>query len=134
MIKELIKKYRSFLLFGCAGVLGYVVDLTITLLFGPLLGKYLARIPAFLGASFITWLFNRSITFKERKVKKSLLIEWLHYVSLMLVGLTINYTVYIIVVHIIPTSIVNTAIAVACGSIAGMSMNFLSSSKLLYKK
>lgn len=134
MIKKFIYKHKAFLLFGCAGAIGYVVDLAITLLFGSLLGKYLARMPAFLGASFATWLFNRSITFKERKVEKSLFAEWLHYVSLMLVGLAVNYIVYIIVVHFLPASVASTAIAVGCGSVAGMFINFLSSSKFLYKK
>lgn len=124
---------KAFLFFAIAGVIGYLVDLSVTLIAAPLIGLYFARIPAFLCAATTTWLINRSITFKDKQTHTSLLKEWTHYMSLMLGGLIVNYGVYAITVHLLPNSPISVAVAIAIGSAAGMIVNFFGSSKLLYK-
>lgn len=134
MSKKEIRKIKPVLYFAWAGVIGYVVDLAVTLLFTPLLGKYVARIPAFLCSSTSTWIFNRNFTFKDSRSNKKLFAEWLHYESLMLGGLVVNYAVYAGVVSFLPNSILSTAVAIGVAALCGMVVNFLSSSKFLYNK
>lgn len=130
---KLLKKYKTVLFFACAGVFGYVVDVTVTLLFSPLTGEYLARAPAFIAASTSTWLINRKLTFSGRETEKGLFSEWLHYMSLMLGGLLINYIGYAVVIYLLPRGVVSIAVAVGIGSLLGMTVNYLTSSKYLYK-
>jgi len=134
MLKSLIGRYHNILLFGAAGFLGYVVDLITTLSFEPLMGHYISRIPAFVFASTTTWLFNRSITFRHRKSGKNLRTEWLHYQGLMIGGLSVNYLVYAVMVTLLPEGVSTITIAVAAGSLAGMFINFVTSSKFIYKR
>lgn len=134
MFAAALKKYRNLLFFGAAGVLGYFVDLSVTLCLELLVGPYLARVPAFLCASTATWIFNRGVTFRHQKAQKGVVAEWIHYISLMAIGLIVNYCVYSMAISFMSRSVLSTSIAVALGSLAGMVINFSTSSKFLYKK
>jgi len=118
-----------------AGTVGYVVDAGTTVLFHPLLGVYIARVPAFIASATSTWLFNRSITFKERGSHyKSIWREYIHYMVLMLAGLVVNYIAYTIAVTILPNGVYSIIIAVAVGDLTGMIVNFFFSRKYIYNK
>lgn len=128
-------KSKSFLLFAVSGVLGYLADLFITLLLGGLIGFYFSRIPAFIGATLVTWVFNRNITFKGKESNHDkLLLEYLHYASLMILGLVVNYIVYAACLYILPETIFSVAISVAAGSLAGMFVNYINSKKYIFNK
>jgi len=129
-----MNKKRELLLFAVAGVLGYVVDVGITTLLHPFMGPYLARIPAFIGAATATWVFNRTLTFVAAdKIHKSLLKEYFHYLSLMLLGLVVNYIVYAASITLIGSSNYSIFICVALGSLAGMVVNFINAKRYLYR-
>ena len=128
-------KKNSFLLFAISGVFGYFTDLLITLLLGGLIGFYFSRIPAFVGATLVTWAFNRSVTFKGRESKHDkLLFEYLHYASLMILGLVVNYIIYAICLYILPDNLISVIISVAAGSLAGMFVNYVNSKKYIFNK
>ena len=128
-------KSKSFLLFAVSGVFGYIADLLITLILGGLIGLYLSRIPAFIGATLVTWVFNRNITFKGKESNHDkLLLEYLHYASLMILGLVVNYIVYAIFLYILPDTIYSVVISVAAGSLAGMFVNYINSKKYIFNK
>jgi putative flippase GtrA len=128
-------KKNSFLLFAISGVFGYFTDLLITLLLGGVIGFYFSRIPAFIGATLVTWAFNRSVTFKDRESKHDKLIfEYLHYASLMILGLVVNYITYGISIYLLPEAVWSVAIAVAVGSLSGMVVNYFNSKKYIFNK
>lgn len=126
---------KEFLFFGLAGVVGYLVDAGSTLLLAGTLGPYLARIPAFIGAASVTWLINRSTTFKHSdKRHDNLVKEYFHYLSIMIVGLIANYIVYAIAVKIIGQTTFAILLSVALGSLAGMVVNYFNSKKYIFTK
>ena len=129
-----MKLDKELIFFGIAGVAGYLVDVAVTSLCKTFLGIYGARIPAFIAAATATWLFNRTLTFAAKKrVHESVFNEYLHYLSLMIFGLVVNYLVYAFSVTILKGQPFNIYISVALGSLAGMTINFFNSKKFLYK-
>ncbi len=129
-----MKAIKELFLFGVAGVLGFLVDAGVLYLVKPLVGIYFGRIISFFLAVVVTWLFNRNITFKENDVKVGLLAEFLHYLSLMIIGGCINLGVYYLLVGSIEWLRDWPVAAVAAGSLMGMMANFISSRYFLYKK
>lgn len=129
-----MQRYKEFVLFAAAGVLGYLADVFTTVILEPYLGVYLARFPAFFAAATVTWVFNRSITFNGRQsVHQSIFKEYIHYLSLMVVGLVVNYVVYAISITIFKNIPYAIYLCVALGSLAGMLVNFIMSRKFIFK-
>ncbi|WP_312240045.1 GtrA family protein [Pantoea sp.] len=130
----IMKVIKELFLFGIAGVIGFVVDAGVLYLLKPVLGIYAGRIVSFFMAVLMTWIFNRNVTFRQCSAGRGLMAEFVHYLSLMIVGGAINLGVYYLLIghyalfHQWPVA------AVAAGSVAGMAANFLSSRFLLYKK
>jgi putative flippase GtrA len=125
---------RQIILFGISGVAGYIVDASVTILLEQLVGVYVARIPAFVGAVTLTWIMNRSFTFKGYDPHHpSLLVEYAHYVSLMVAGLAVNYLTYAVSITYLQHLDYGVLVCVGLGSLAGMFVNFITSKKLLFK-
>ena len=126
-------KLKELFLFGVAGVIGYLGDVFTTLLLHGILGVYVARLPAFVVATTLTWIFNRNITFSvHRSHHESLIKEYFHYTSLMIFGLIVNYIVYAVSITIIGHGKFAIFICVGLGSLSGMAVNYLSSKKYLF--
>ena len=126
-------KVKETLLFAVAGLLGYMVDVLVTIMLNELVNPYIARIPGFVAAATATWLFNRNYTFGVNKSKyASLWKEYLHYVGLMTIGLMVNYGIYVLAVTMLPTSIYKIPLSVALGSLAGMTVNYINSKKYIF--
>lgn len=125
----------EILLFGVSGVAGYIVDVSITSVLSPLLGIYVSRIPAFVAAATATWIINRNLAFRKRNsVHNKLWTEYIHYLSLMIGGLIVNYITYAISITILHDYSFKIFISVAIGSLAGMFINFVTSRKYIFKK
>ena len=124
----------QFLLFAISGTLGFLVDsLTLYLLKGAL-GLYLARAVSFLAAVFFTWLFNRSLTFRNQRSGYYRRSEFGVYLALMAVGGSVNYLIFSLLVFFIPLVHAEPIIGVAAGSIAGMFVNWVTSKYFLFRK
>ncbi len=129
------KKFRQLLLFGVAGVVGYVVDASITVLLEPHIGAYVARIPAFLMAATSTWMINRTFTFGAGSSRHTRIWkEYAHYLSIMTVGLAVNYISYAIAVSVLEPKPSNLLICVGIGSLAGMGVNFVLSKRYIFNR
>ena len=124
----LVGQMRAFLV---VGVVGFVVDAGLTMLLSSVggLSPYAARIPAVLCAATTTWLLNRRHTFRSQDGRRAR--EFVRYLSVSVVGTTLNYTVYSLVligIGRIGLGFVtqNMAIfaAVMCGSLVSMSLTF----------
>lgn len=126
---------KEVLLFAVAGLLGYIVDVLVTIMLNEVVNPYIARIPGFVAAATATWLFNRNYTFGVNKSKYATIWkEYLHYVGLMTIGLMVNYAVYVLAVTMLPVSIYEIALSVAFGSLAGMAVNFINSKRYIFNQ
>ncbi len=122
-----------FFWFGISGIIGFIVDTGILYLLKGSLGLYGARAVSFFSAVLATWIFNRSITFRNRKSGHSKTREFGIYIALMLAGGSINYAVYAFMIASSALAARQPVLGVACGSIAGMTINLLTSRFLLYR-
>ncbi|NTW52691.1 MAG: GtrA family protein [Chlorobiaceae bacterium] len=134
MLKGKIAGFSAqFVLFGVAGVVGFLVDTTVLYLLKGLMGVYGARVISFLFAAFATWLFNRAITFRDQKSGHSTIREFGIYLALMTIGGSVNYGIYALLISRHEIIAQNPVIGVAAGSIAGMLINLLTSRFLLFR-
>lgn len=123
----------QFVRFAIAGVVGFVVDagvLYLALACG--LGFFAGRIVSFMAAVWVTWRINRRHTFRER-AERSVWVEWWRYLLSMLGGASVNYAAYSVVVLTVHGSRLVPLIAVACGSVAGMFVNFFAAKFWAFK-
>ena len=116
--------------FAAIGVIGYLVDATITYVGAKYLGlsPELARPPGFLVATIVNFSLNRSITF--RRSRAPLLRAFFRYCGVAAVGLAVNYAVYSVCVVLAPRIGIGVTPAilpvfVAVGSAAAMVLTFV---------
>ena len=116
--------------FAAIGVIGYLVDATITYVGAKYLGlsPELARPPGFLVATIVNFSLNRSITF--RRSRAPLLRAFFRYCGVAAVGLAVNYAVYSVCVVLAPRIGIGVTPAilplfVAAGSGAAMVLTFV---------
>ena len=128
-----MKVAREFLLFGMAGVCGFIVDTAVLYALEEALGPFYARGVSFLCAVLTTWLMNRAFAFRKRESAMSKKREFLFYLALMLAGGAANYGVYSWLVVAYPLVQQHLIIGVAAGSLAGMVINFFVSRYWLYR-
>jgi len=111
--------------FAIAGAVGFAVDasvlhcLSIWLGVAPMLG----RVFSFLCASFVTWQLNRRYAFSPTKRRASF-AEWLRYLWASAIGASVNYAVFSLLVLASAAFASFPTLAVAAGSLAGMTVNF----------
>ncbi|WP_408312628.1 GtrA family protein [Paraburkholderia aspalathi] len=125
---------REFARFSIAGVIGFAVDagvLYLALACG--LGLFTGRVVSFIAAVWVTWRINRRHTFRERAAR-SAWVEWWRYLLSMLGGASVNYAAYSAVVLTVHGGRLVPLIAVACGSVAGLFVNFFSAKHWAFKK
>ena len=113
---------RQFLIFCVVGTVGFVADSGALLALTQLMGvHYLGgRVLSFLFAASITWMLNRSLTFKASHRQRT----WLPYVVATGVGAAINITTYQVWVLYAGTTPRQLLIGVAIGSICALFFNF----------
>jgi putative flippase GtrA len=117
----------QFFRFAIAGVFGFCTDASVLYLVNMLgTGLYLGRLISFLCAVFITWQFNRRITFLQDR-PQSIWIEWWRYLSAMTLGGVINLVVYAATIHFSPETRWTPLCGVALGSSIAMFVNFSTS-------
>jgi len=121
---------KRFLRFCVVGTLAYLVDagVLLALVHGAGLNPYVGRVASFLAAASFTWWLNRHWTFEVKRAPTK--AEWMAYVSLMVAGAAVNYATYAAAITWWALAREQLWIGVALGSIAGLGVNFLSSSRL----
>ena len=125
---------RRFLRFCVVGTLAYLVDAGVLmgLVSAAGLDPYAARVASFLAAASLTWWLNRRYTFEVKHEPTR--AEWMSYVGLMVVGAAVNYATYAAAITWWPLAREHLWIGVALGSIAGLGINFLTSSRLVFRQ
>ncbi|MEN3951288.1 GtrA family protein [Iodidimonas sp. SYSU 1G8] len=124
----------QFLRFGVVGTLGFAVDSGVlyVLLQETAAGPWLGRILSFLCAASVTWALNRSFTFADASPAK-IHRQWALFVGFMMLGGAINYGVYALVLAGGGATGLRPLLAVACGSIAGLAVNFTTSRLFVFR-
>ena len=127
---------RQLLRFGVVGVLGLLVDVAVLYLGLWLgLGYYAGRMLSFLCAVWVTWRCNRRYTFirAHGAGSPSPWREWCRYLAAMALGGGVNFAAYSAALLVLPPGAWLGAAAVAIGSLAGMSVNFISAKFFVFK-
>jgi putative flippase GtrA len=125
------KGARQFGSFAVAGSLGFLVDVAVLYCAAALGSGWIAgRLLSFLAAATSTWQFNRRFTFAATK---SPWREWRLYVTSMAAGMLVNFLAYSLALALLPGAWWRPALAVACGSLAGMFVNFASAKRFVFK-
>ena len=126
---------RQFSRFSLVGATGFGIDVAV--LYAALglgLGLYAARLVSFLCAATATWLGNRRFTFRRStEPPRSTPGEWFRYLLAMAAGGLVNYGVYAALVHQFLPFRQQPWLAVACGTGAGLALNFLLARRILYR-
>ena len=126
---------HQFLRFSVIGTLGFLVDVSaLYLLIGLGMDLYSARLFSFVCAATSTWIGNRLFTFRANPAARRVSgREWLLYVGAMTLGGLINYGVYAALVTYLGVFRLQPWLAVAAGTAAGLSVNFLLARRILHK-
>jgi putative flippase GtrA len=116
---------RQFLSFAVIGVVGFCVDSAVLMLVVSALGAnlYIGRLVSFLTAATATWGLNRRFTFSHA-ASTSQATEWLRFVLCNAIGGGVNFGAYSWLVANYAVAHEFPVLGVACGSMAGMLVNF----------
>lgn len=125
-----LPRFIGFLLVGTGG---FVVDAgTLSLYLWVVPDGFLAgRLFSFFVAVTFTWYLNRRFTFGAPG--RPSLREWARFVAVNLVGGGVNVAVYSVLVSYIDAFRSLPVLAVAVGSIAGLFVNFLGASRIVFR-
>jgi putative flippase GtrA len=124
----------QMLRFGLVGTVGFLVDTATVYLAHFRLGLdlYSAGALAYLAAASTTWLLNRRFTFPEARTQQAGR-QWLRFVVTQLAGFALNRGTYALLIATVPAARAEPVIAVAAGSLAGMTVNFLAARFLVFR-
>jgi putative flippase GtrA len=126
----------EFLRFAVAGTVGFAVDSGLLLAFTSLLQwpPLGARLASFAAALVATWLINRAWTFKSRETTAGGIgREFAGYGAVQLTGGAVNYGVFALVVTLIGHEPLQLLAATACGSVAGMVINYIGARRFVFR-
>jgi putative flippase GtrA len=125
--------YRRLFTFALVGTSGFLVDAGVVFGLTELgVGVLAAQAVAFAVAVTVTWLGNRSWTFRDRVGRLTLPQEWARYVSANAVGWVVNNGVYGLVVLAVPFVAREPVWAVAAGSLAGLAFNYSATRRMVF--
>ena len=127
------KLLAELLRFGVVGTVGFLVD-TLTLYLALALGAglYGGRVLSYLTAASANWILNRAWTFRQAD-RSQPGRQWLLFLLVNLLGFALNYGTYALLVRHWPMAAAYPVIAVAAGSIAGLTGNFVLSRRFVFK-
>lgn len=106
--------------FVFVGGCGFVVHLMVYNIFSNLTNIHLAYWIGFLIAVHITYILNRTITFKSKKKA-----TYLYYLIGQVKGCILNYMVFSLILLLAPAYYFKNSLALISGSIIGMVFNFI---------
>lgn len=123
---------NKFLKFSTVGVGGFIVDSAIFMLMSLLFGALVSRVLSFMSAVYFTYMFNRSFTFESQNTVS--IKEFFIYFSNMIFGGIVNISVFWLLVNENSLVAQYPIIGIGFGSVAGLAVNFFSSTILFSNK
>jgi putative flippase GtrA len=123
----------QFVTFGLVGLVGFVVDTATVYALRNALGLYLAGLAAYFTAATGTWICNRLWTFRHMARSDPWHVQWRRFLTANLGGFVINRGVYALLVTFVDVAAREPVIAVFAGALAGMTLNFNLSRKMVFR-
>jgi putative flippase GtrA len=126
------QQFAQFLRFALVGVIGFIVDASVLRLVVATCGinLYAGRVVSFLTAATVTWALNRSFTFRHSGPRAA---QWLRFVCVNALGASVNFGTYALMIATVAIARRYPSLAVACGSLAGMGLNFTLMRKVVFR-
>lgn len=123
----------QFVMFGMVGLVGLVIDTGTVYALRHAVGLYVAGLAAYFTAATGTWLCNRLWTFRHMGRTVKWHVQWRRFLTANLGGFVINRGVYMLLVTFVAVAAREPVIAVFAGAVAGMTLNFNLSRKLVFR-
>src|SRR5215472_13480482 len=122
----------QFLMFGTVGVAGFVADTATVYALRGALGLYGAGLAAYFSGASVTWILNRTWTFRGQG-GGPVHHQWARFLMVNAAGFMLNRGTYALLVTFVPLCAEQPVFAVAAGALAGMFVNFDLSRKLVFR-
>ena len=122
----------EFARFGTVGGIGFVVDNATVYGLRTAVGLYWAGALAYLTAATTTWLLNRLWTYRGRGTGAAHR-QWALFLLTQLAGFVLNRGAYALLITFVPLTVVYPVLAIACGTAAGMFVNFHFARNVVFK-
>jgi putative flippase GtrA len=120
------------LAFAVVGSLAFFVDAGVFTILDTLgAGTLASRCVSILASVTFTWYLNRTYTF--RTTKPASFFEFLSYLGGLQIGLLTNFSTFFLVLYLSDTASAYPIIALAIATLAGMTINFMVSRRILKK-
>ncbi len=129
----LLSLAAQLLKFGTVGGLGLLWDVSTVYALRPLVGVTGAALAAFFVAATMNWMLNRLWTFRGRGSDVPLVRQWLSFLGANGLGFTLNRSTFFGLIWLVPFCRAHLVMALAAGSLAGMSANFTLSRRLVFR-
>jgi len=120
-----MKHLGKFFSFCFAGASGATLEIISFNLFFLILPFAISKLLSLILALSLNFAINRNITFKARSGKISK--QSMRYIIVYAIGISVNYSVSIIMNNILGNSVLNANIATVSGIIAGIPITFFGS-------
>jgi putative flippase GtrA len=129
-----VSRARTLRQFVIVGAVGFVIDASILTALTQFAGwtAWHARGPSFTTAVVVTWIFNRTHTFRGRGLQRRSL-EALLYGAIQVCGALINLAVFGACLTLFPVLASIPVVPLAIGAGVALVCNFAASSLLLYR-
>ena len=130
---RLLSLAAELLRFGTVGGLGLLWDVSTFYVVKPFLGFTIATLASYLVAATMNWMLNRLWTFRGRGSRDGLFRQWLSFLGANGLGFGLNRSVVFALAWSSPFCFAYPVVALAAGSLAGMSANFTLSRRLVFR-
>ncbi len=128
-----IRLLVQFGMFGMVGLVGLVVDTSTVYALRYAVGLYVAGLAAYFTAATATWFCNRQWTFRGHRGTAAWHVQWRRFLTANLGGFVINRGIYMLLVTFVDVAAREPVIAVFAGALAGMTLNFNLSRKMVFR-
>jgi putative flippase GtrA len=125
---------RRFVRFCGIGVVAFSIDVIAFQATLSLAGAspYLARVVSFVVATSAAWWLNRTFTFSDADNLRPDL-QWARFFGANVVGGAVNYAVFVLVLVTLPIAASYPVLALAAGSLSGVSFNFTAYRRYVFR-
>ena len=123
-----------FLKFSGIGIVAFSIDVVAFQATLSLLGMspYVARVVSFVVATSAAWWLNRTFTFHDAHNGRPDL-QWARFFAANLVGGTVNYAVFVVMIATLAIAAAHPVLALAAGSVSGVFFNFTAYRRYVFR-
>jgi putative flippase GtrA len=128
-----IRVWVQFAMFAMVGLIGFAIDTGTVYALRHAVGLYVAGLAAYFTAATGTWFCNRAWTFRHTARTDRWQAQWRRFLAANFGGFLVNRGVYALLVTFVTVAEQQPVIAVFAGAMAGMTLNFNLSRKMVFR-